>query len=380
LPKGQNGFANFNIEQDVQDKIVAFFQNELKPLAESSQKVLEKNIEDFMKYIEDPSRTLFEIFEFLSVKVVDFGIDLAGKIIVGFLKVVEEALKAFETVMNTELDIPVIKTLFKLVCGYDVPFNMMNAGALLLALPTAIFCKLAGIKLPKDDEVNKLPEWSFHVVTWGGLALQGIQYLVTGVGMVANWLTSADPSHEGGKGASIIVSFLNSYIIVPLRLFLGNPYFDLIPPKTDIELAETIMVHIRWWTNALDSFLGFLCSVVSLYIPSLVMMAINILYSIVAFFLYIIEDLILMIIKIVKNSRKVNEWKIVQSVLDMTQKTVANFSKATISIGNIIPAVEEVTIIAKAIIHGVGVGGMVFCVTDQTIISVGETIYYYSKP
>jgi hypothetical protein len=378
-PKGQNGFANFNIEQDVQDKIVAFFQDELKPLAESSQKVLEKNANDLMKYIEDPSRTLFEIFEYVSMKVVDFGIDLAGKIIIGFLKVVEEALKAFETAMKSELNIPVIKTLFKLVCGYDVPFNVINAAALVLALPTTIFCKLAGIKLPKDNDVNKLPEWSFHVVTWGGLAMQGIQYLVTGVGMIANWLTSADPSHEGGKGAATIVSFLNSVIIVPLRLFLGNPYFDFTPPKTDIELAETIMDQIHWWTNVVDSIWGFLSSMVSLYIPEIAMMVIDILYTSVAFWLYLIEDLILMIIKIVRNSIEIDVWNIIKSVLDMIQKTVDNFSKSAISVGNILPAVDPATIIIKAIPHGIAVAGMLFCLTDQTIISVVDTVHYYSE-
>ena len=374
---GIYNIADFHIEENILERLISFFVDELQPIAESSVETWKKDAEDFIKYLQDPSLTLLEIFEYLGNNIVRFGLDIAGKIIVGFLKVVEELLRAFETVMTTELDIPVIKQLFKLVCGRDVPFNIINATALIIAVPATIFCKLAGVKLPTDADANKKPEWWFHVSTWGGLVAQGVQDVVSGIGIAANWVTSVDPSGEAGKLLGNIIRAINTIIVIPCKLWLYNPYFYYESPQTDIDLADTIAVQIHWWTKVIDCVLGQVLVCVTNFIPAIANKVIDIVITSVAFCLYFIEDLAIMIIKIIKNSIDLDIWKIVDSILAIGQKTLNNLSRMLISIGNILPAIEPVEIIAKAILHGSA--GICLCLSlgDQTVRAIGNSIHYY---
>jgi len=368
-----------SIEQDALEKVTEYIKEKLYPLADSSEKDIKNKAKEMLKFMSDSSRTLLEIFEYITGHIVNFGLDLARALMSGFLEVVKDVVCVFEGLMTTELDIPVIKSLFTLIFGSKVKFSPINICALILALPTTIFCKLAGIKIPATDSENKIPEIYFHVMTWGGLVAEGIQYIVSGVGMVANWISSLEPTHEGSKLTNV-VNGINTLLIVPFRLFLSNPFTYFIPPVSPIDWADVICTQIRWWTGVIDGAFEIISFFTGGIIPALAGLIVEIFFSAIMFCVYIVEDTIMMTVRIIKNSIELDIWRIIQSVFDIVQKTAENLSRASTSMGNVLFVLEPVEALIKLGFHGVALIGLAASFDAQAVLAVGETVHYYLKP
>jgi hypothetical protein len=353
---GFNALPGFNMNISIPDEITSFFKNTLEPLAEKSIGTLKTNIEDLNTYISDPNRTIFEIFEYLCKHIVDFGLDLAGQILTGILDIIEEMFKLFEEILTKEMDIPVLKSLYKLVCGSKATFSIVNAGALMLALPTTILCKLSGIKLSEVGEPNKKTTQEQLMKSMFKEIIRGSQSILFDIGIIANWTKAST--------VSIILGLISDFIIAPARLYVTSP-FDLKG-----ELKDSIASMVRWCVAIGNDLAHAVVDILDIFLKSAVL---KLFYSFIVFCIFAIIDLVIFILKFIYG--KLEGWKIADHILDFIQKYCDAAAKVYTCCGNaIINYTEPAEAIAKALIHALAMTTDFAGFGLQTIRAVGDTI------
>lgn len=378
---GIENIVSVDINDEIKKTISTFFKDTIGPLAsaENENKTLQGKMEKFIKYLkEKPS--LGEIFLYISKNLLEIGLELMEAIVNGLLTAINALATMFENLLTAELKIPILRELFKIVVGDDtIPFNMINAVSLLLAVPASIFCKLIGLKTPTSNTLVKEPEWWFYIKTYGGLVIDCFKSIATLGEIAYNWIQKADPTGEAGKYGAIIFSGFNILILNPISLLLNNPILYAENPISKIGKLLHRLNLTQWFVKVVGGAISAGNMLLSTILPNLASDVYAIIMSIMEGAIDVVLNTVKLICEIILFADDKKILKLVDSILNYLRNIGSTFADVCKSFGNILPSIEVVSIILKAIFHGMSMQLMMVNTNLQVAQVIIQTIDYNSS-
>lgn len=349
---GNMNILTIDVDAEIKETIKDFFEQTLTPLANENVEVIKDKIKKTLEFLKDTNNSIGDIFLYVTKNLLEFGFDLLDAIMKGLLKAVDALASAFISMLTSALNIPVLKELFKLVVGTDVPFNVINGASLLLAIPASIFCKLSGIQIPKSNLLNKTPEWIFYTDLYGFWILKVLQDGLTYLRMCYNWVQKIDPTGEIGKLGKIALTTLSVFARAPFLLILNSPVNTNNKPTSEQDKIINELTFISWFTELLESSFTVGHILLVAVLPNVGSEVIYIFRSILEGAIKFMLSTTLVILKTINFVNK-EEWsKMIDNILWYLQSIDAVLSRIYRCVGDSFITSEPISAIVKSIFHG----------------------------
>lgn len=372
-----NLLPNLDIGQIIIEKIRKFCENSVIPLGEKSKVEIEKTYYEVKKWFESSNDMNFgTLFQRFGKRLAHFGIDLAEVIVNAFMELLNTMIEVAEKILTTELNIPIIKFLYKKIVGGE--FTIIDILSLIIAFPATIVCKVFTGKAPVSlNDAAAIKNGArphpalFFVYTIGSWCLSAIQYVLNGVGIAVNWANSNLPVKLPFSSVPGILGLLFQFgsillqlawlifwvkndvrMFIPFTMMCSVLSFDLL--WAIIIMAETLMGAMERATADFENMVRSFITDTTLLVTSIG----------------------LLVMSLIKYTDEKNPIKIADSFLNFLQQEFRCIARPLCSVGNVIKPIDEETTIAKGLFHSMNKKYLECAMLLHTVRGVMNIIIY----